>query len=328
MAFDDKLKMMNDLYKSGKDKLPGVPDGQYTCQLQAAYLDVSKSSGNLMVKREHLVIEGEHSGETIYDQIVLHSEQSAYWLNKWIVAMGFEGGLDNLDELPGILKEMSRRMPIYSAVVKLSGEFRNVRVKELISGSSNDKAEDGDEPKAQGDGMPEDGGGDFPESGPQLGDVINYINEGVQSKGKVINYDKASKAYHVADLDNPDSVWAVTVEAIVSADAEVDEREELTVKALDLCLSHDLGGVIGDSLEDLTKRLKGKEWVRDELLDDEIKDLEVLGIPVKDKPKAPPNPVKPAPKPVSPKPPEKPVNKPQGKPQGSKPVNKPTKGKK
>ena len=138
--FSERLSAAQKLWKEGKDTPPGIPEGQYLMQLQDAKLAES-STGKLMVKREHFVVEGERAGETVYDVLVIEGERGPYMLASWIRMLGFEPPED-LSTLEDLFAQIVAAAPCCLVRAKRSGDFTNLTILELVAAPEAGEAEE------------------------------------------------------------------------------------------------------------------------------------------------------------------------------------------
>lgn len=130
--FQDRLKEAQENWNKGRDvaQRGTIPPGIYKMQLASANITESQSSGKLMIKREHIVSEGEFRGEIVYDNMMIETERGPEFIARWITAMGFEVCSDIAD-LENTVAAIANAAPIYTARVTHSGDFTNVNVQKL-----------------------------------------------------------------------------------------------------------------------------------------------------------------------------------------------------
>jgi hypothetical protein len=143
--FAERLADMEDQWESGKDNAAGIEDGVYSFQLQGAELKES-SNGNMMVNWEHLIIDGEYEGNTVYDNSVMSNSRSFYFLAQRIRGLGYDAP-EHIEEIEELIEEIVADAPVYNASVKVNKEsgFCNLNNLELIDGAPEAKDEDEDE---------------------------------------------------------------------------------------------------------------------------------------------------------------------------------------
>lgn len=133
-----------DMWDVGRKSTGGkVPEGEYACQLQSAEMKESQN-GNMMIRRAHLILDGEFEGVVIRDNIVLSTEVGMSIAAEWIERMGFEVPED-LEEIEDVIAEIVEAAPEYTAQVKHSGDFVNVACYEAEASEAGDGAEEEDE---------------------------------------------------------------------------------------------------------------------------------------------------------------------------------------
>lgn len=102
-------KNWDDIKEEFGDQTGGLqnpPSGPYVVHKVKAELGVSQSSGNLMVKRNVTVKEGDHEGEKCFDNMQLETERGKEFLLKWLNLMSYK--VDSLKkDLPDTLKAIS-----------------------------------------------------------------------------------------------------------------------------------------------------------------------------------------------------------------------------
>jgi len=127
--FADRLAGMNDTYNEQKDSASGISDGVFRFQLQGCELKEA-ASGNMMVRWEHLCLDDEAEGVTVFDQNTMSAPRSYFFLAQRIRNLGFEAPEDICD-IESLLEEIQNAAPIYTAEVKNKDGFTNVRIQEL-----------------------------------------------------------------------------------------------------------------------------------------------------------------------------------------------------
>jgi len=130
----DRLGDFQSNWEVGKDAKPEdnrIPPGQYRMALQSVELTESMSSGKLLIRREHVVIDGEYLGHTVRDFISMESDFGPRMTAQFIQQMGFNVP-DRVDALPDVLAAITEAAPKYLARVKHSGDFINVYIGKLL----------------------------------------------------------------------------------------------------------------------------------------------------------------------------------------------------
>jgi len=272
--FADRLAGMQNAWATGKDTAPGVPEGLYTMQLLEAGIAASQSSGKLMIKRTHTVVGGEQDGETVYDNLMLETDMGMFFVARWVEQMGFEVP-DNIAELEEVVSAISEANPVYTAQVKKSGDFTNVRVRELLEATADVAKEEEEEP--------EENASDFAE-----GEVVTFDMDGTEVSGTIVGFDGDDA--HVEDSDG--EVWAVPMEDLQATTEEetAPEEDETLVALLAFAQAADIEVDDTATVEQLTEAIGAYSYPREELTDEEAALLENIGIsptePPEPKPKA------------------------------------------
>lgn len=344
--FKNRLAQMQEQWTSGKDKAGGVPDGVYNMQLQEAKFDVS-GSGRLMVKRQHLITDGEYAGEVVYDNIVVDTEFGPRQLAEWIAQMGYEVPADMADN-EDVVNAISMAAPHYQAGVKKGkdSDFRNVRIRQLLDAPAAEAApapahvkkaaaapakpaakvaapapvkKAAPAPKAA-----------EPEAGLAEGTRIAFKDEDQNDAEGTVKGAGENEGDIRVEGDNGTlydfAIGDLTVvegEAVAEAPVEEDNSEETRAGLLAICVAHGIEVTDEDDLAAVTEKVCGQEWNKGELTEDEAALLEGVGAvfaaPKKAAPapkapvKAPAKPAPKAPAKPAPKAPVKPTPKPKGK---------------
>lgn len=234
-SFTKELKKAQEAWDAGKDSPPGVPEGTYEMQLQDIQLITAKSSGNLMLKREHLVIGGEYEGEVVYDNMVLSTEQNMYYLARFIESMQYEVPED-LSEIDDVLQALREENPTYNATVVKSGDFTNVRIQDVIDAESGDDEEeegdDGDddgedEEDEEGDGEDEDEDGNDEDGDGDEENDLDLLVAFAEAHSVDEDIDEESKLEAVVESLN-EYDWAA--DELLPEEVELLERNEIDVK--------------------------------------------------------------------------------------------------
>lgn len=129
-----------------------IDAGDYIARVQSIKLTESKSSGKLMVRREHLIIEGSWKGTVVYDNMMLETPMGMTFLRKWFEQMGYTAPDDPAD-IEDVLEAIAEEAATVKVAVKHSGDFINVAVVEVIEadeekGSSSETKEKASKEKA------------------------------------------------------------------------------------------------------------------------------------------------------------------------------------
>ena len=111
-----------------------VDPGQYVARLQSAKIVESKTSGNLMIRREHVILEGQFQGMIVYDNMNLANAMGMSFVRRWIDQMGYEAPApDKPEELEDIIAAIVDEGPTVKVAIKHSGDFVNVSIIELLT---------------------------------------------------------------------------------------------------------------------------------------------------------------------------------------------------
>ena len=274
-----RLAEMKDAWSVGKDKAIGVPESIYKMQLQAAFIAES-SNGNLMIKREHLILEGEQEGEVVYDQIMLQTEHGPRWVAKWMGQMGFEAP-DDVSEVEETVKEIEEAAPIYMGKVVIKDDFSNVRIQEVLETES-ERPERLEKPESKSTTPPDDGGSEEL----AVGDTVSYEEEGDMVTGTIEAFDPDDEDY--AHVIGPDGkVWSYAKSDLTKVEPEEEEADEELTALLALAQATDIEVSDSDDKETVVKKLDEYTWDADQLTADEVTLLEAVNIKIQ-KPKRKP----------------------------------------
>jgi DNA-binding protein H-NS len=327
-GFENELASMNASWKTKKKEQPGLPEGIYTMRLVAASLQKSQSSGKLMIHREHLVIDGPMKGEPAHDYLHLETDNGPYWVSQWVEQMGFQSP-DDLNELPEVLDAITQSAPTYNAQVKISGDFRNIRIKEVLTtdgaGAADEVEKEAAAPAAKTKtGAKPTAKKATPAAAPAFsaGDAVQFSDD----QSNVMVGTVSEVAGDMAKVDVDGTEWEVPVAVLEPAEesATADPNQE----ALTNFLQAQGVEAAGTTMAELVAQANEYEWDEAQLTPDEVALLKELGIEYKPKATAP----KPAPKPATVKPAAtkttaKPTAKPATKPTAVKPKAIPAKSK-
>ena len=285
--FKKILGAMQDVYDGGKEAAPGVPEGQYTLQLIKCALAVSQTSGNPMIKRTHLVVEGDYEGSQIYDNLVMANESNMWFVARFIELMGYQVP-DDITEIEDIVSKLNDANPVYTARVKKSGDFTNVNVIQLL-----EEEGDGDETPAPSqesdtpDPVEDDGDGDELDEG----SYVKFEGDGDEVLGEVI----ALEDTEVVIKDTNGDEWTVDQEdvtvvteseyndAVAGTGDEDDAERKLLVDFAD---AFGVEGITAEmSKDEIATALNEYTWKEDKLTPDEVDLLKRNDVDVKPKPK-------------------------------------------
>jgi len=128
-----------------------IDPGEYIARLQSAKLVESKSSGKLMVRREHVLMDGEFKGMVIFDNMILETPMGLTFIRRWFDQMGYEAPEDP-EEIENVVSAVSKDAANVKIQVKHSGDFVNVAVIEVLD-------EEKEEPASKASGKTATSGG-------------------------------------------------------------------------------------------------------------------------------------------------------------------------
>jgi hypothetical protein len=149
--FKDRLSGMQSQYADSKNQYDSmfggvkIPPAQYEARVQSVKIVESNSSGKLMIRREHVITEGEYAGMIAYDNMQLETPMGFTFVRRWVERMGY-----NCPEDPAEIEELCEAIAEDAALVKIqikhSGDFVNVSVIEALE---TETATEPEEPKAK-----------------------------------------------------------------------------------------------------------------------------------------------------------------------------------
>lgn len=271
--FARRLASMQSAWGSRKEQPKKVPAGRYLMKLQAAVVAEAKSSGRLMIKREHLILEGQCQGEVVYDYMQLETERGPYFVSKWIDQMGFVSP-DKPEDLPKVVEEIVKAGPVYQATLKENGEFRNITIDKLIEHTaSEESAEPAEEVAEETTDAVENEAPFDTEQTLAVGTEISFQdNEGNTITGAISSLDGENVVVTVDDTEYSVPATEVTVAESGDTATNSTEKEEAddTIPLVELAQAH--GVTVDDSLslDDLVAELQGYTWKKDELTKEEL----------------------------------------------------------
>ena len=108
-----------------------IDAGDYIARVQSCKIAESKSSGKLMVRREHLIIEGSYKGSVVFDVMMLETPMGLTFLRRWFEQMGYNSPSDPA-EIEDIVAAIAEEAATVKIAIKHSGEFTNVSVIEVL----------------------------------------------------------------------------------------------------------------------------------------------------------------------------------------------------
>lgn len=119
-----------------------IPEDVYVMKLQEAALDET-NAGKLRIKREHVIIEGEHKGVVIRDGMNLETDMGPVFARRWLAMLEVEIP-DDPEELEELLSEVKDAAPVVKGRVRHSGDFTNVDIISVV-GDDDGVGESGEE---------------------------------------------------------------------------------------------------------------------------------------------------------------------------------------
>jgi len=309
----NKLKDMKKRWNEGKDKVPGVPQGEYIFRLQKAEVAESQTSGNLMVKREHLVVAGEYAGEVVRDNQQLETDNGPFFVAKWVESMGYEPPED-IEDLPAILEEMTSDAPLCKGRVSHSGDFTNVRIEGAVDESDvdeeleeeygeeeeepeddeeeeesddeeeeSDDEEEDDEEEEESDDEEEESDDEEEEVEVNVGDIITWEYKGKEKSGTVVADIDEKGSFMVKGHTNnrktrvnPEDITDVQQGEEESEESEEDQEKKQQL--VEFCHAVDFDIDEDQTLADMVEELKGYEIDRSGLTEDEDALLVEFGV--------------------------------------------------
>jgi hypothetical protein len=228
--------------KSKKEKenrfgAENLEDGTYLAQLRTCKIKESSTSGKLMIAREHVLLEGEHEGMVIFDNMQLEHEVGMIFIRRWLEMLGHEEP-ENPDDLPEILEEIQEASPRVTIRTKKNEGFPpNVNVIGVDDGDGEEVEEETEE------------------------------EEEKEEEGEVEEEEEGKEDEEEAKKEEEEE------EGEVEEEEEGEEDDEKT-EALIFATSQGVDGVDEEwSLQKILKKLDTFTYKQSELDDDEIKFL-------------------------------------------------------
>jgi len=233
-----------------------VPEGVYIAQVQKCALKESKSSGNLMIARQHLILEGEYKGTMLFDNMQLETEYGPVFARKWIETVGYETPED-IEELPELLEAIASEGPVCKVAVKHSGDFVNVNVSEMLDSGILDElgistTVDPDEEDSTSD-EGDDGDDDDDDGSAEQEEDVEVVEE-----------------------EKPKAKAKAKAKAKPKAKSKKESLSEKDLK--EFCVSQDIDFEDSDDFDTLKELISEFTYNRSELDAKEVKLLEALGL--------------------------------------------------
>lgn len=296
MDLNEKLKQMEGMYAEGKDQPVGAPDGVYSLQLQDCKLTESQTSGNPMVVREHLILEGEYQGEVIRDYIVLKEKRDMRRLADFFRKMGQEPP-DSMDGVKELIDLLASTNPIYTAKLRLREEFYNVDIQELVEASPSTEAPAA-EPSKPAKSPSKQSAAPAPF---KVGDLVLFESEGTEYEAKVSEMRETDAAV----VDNTGETWVVDLVDLKPAPAAppakspkkaskqtASEPDPKLVALKTFAASYSIEVNDAMDVRAVVAALGEYEWQESELLPEEAALLKDCGVPTIAPVKSPKSPKK------------------------------------
>lgn len=213
-----------------------IPEGVYEARLQSARITESKSSGKLMIRREHLITEGEYKGMVAWDNMMLETPNGLVYVRRWIEMMGYEcPSANEFENLEDIIEAIVNESPDVKVRLTRDGDFTNIAIVELLGTNEEEESEEGEEEYEEEETEEEDSDEEADEE---------EADEEEEEDGEEEEEDE---------------------------EAEADE-DELNSRLKQFCSAQDIEFEDEDDNDVLTERIDGFDYPEDTLTDEE-KDL-------------------------------------------------------
>jgi hypothetical protein len=246
--------------KSKKEKenrfgAENLEDGTYLAQLRTCKIKESSTSGKLMIAREHVLLEGEHEGMVIFDNMQLEHEVGMIFIRRWLEMLGHEEP-ENPEDLPEILEEIQEASPRVTIRTKKNEGFPpNVNVIGVDDGDGEEVEEETEEEEEK---------------------VTSKKNSKI--KGKVEEEEEEEdgevEEEEEGEEDDEEAKKEDEAEEGEVEEAEDGEEDDEKTEALIFATSQGVDGVDEEwSLQKILKKLDTFTYKQSELDDDEIKFL-------------------------------------------------------
>lgn len=134
-----KLSGMKTAWKASEDTYKetfgaaDIPEDTYVAQLQEAMLDEDKKQ-NVVIRREHIITEGEHKGVVVRDRMNLSNDMGLVFVRRWLQMLGVDIPEDSA-ELETLVSEIKKAAPVCKVRIRHSGDFTNVDVISVEDGA-------------------------------------------------------------------------------------------------------------------------------------------------------------------------------------------------
>lgn len=284
--FAKKLKRMQENWETTKEKGYGdLPDGTFTFQVQDAKLTESEA-GNLMIRVENLVIDGEQEGEVLNQFYSIETDFGLKQGMMWIEKMG-RTVPEDAEEVEEIVAEIASAAPIFTARVRTNKSgFTNMVVQRLVEGET-EGAPEPEKPKKGG----KKGGKKEKDADPKVkfveDDRVTVEIENETYAGKVTGYNKKGEVE--VEFDDGDT-GAYDEEDVIPEKKKKGGKKGGTKKGgkkkkdeVDLdelkTLAQAMGVEVGDEddLDAVKTAINEYSWKKDQFEKEEIVMLTAIG---------------------------------------------------
>ena len=231
-----KLKSMQSGWKQSSsqyDSMFGasdIPEDVYVLKLQECKLGES-DGGGIYVRREHVVLEGDHKGVVIGDVLMLSTETGPVYVRRWLKMLEIEIP-ENLEDLEELLAELKDAAPVVKARVTQSSsndgrQFTNVRILSVLGDDGEELEEEG----AEGDD-------DLDLAGMTLKELRAFVKENELEIEKYLKLGEEDLRAAITELISEDTEGEegeeAEPEAEPEAEGEADEIDFDSMEAADL----------------------------------------------------------------------------------------------
>ena len=274
--YKERLSAMKGAWESSQgayDQIFGgmkVPAGLYQARLQSAKLTESKTSGKLMIRREHLITEGQYKGMIAWDNMMLETPNGLVYVRRWIELMGYEcpSVNDFEEQLEATIEAIVDEAPDVKIQVIHDGDFVNVSVAELLGSNTAPAAKTSTETDSF--------------QGVAQSTLLSFATAyGVEMTGKenaaslvsiLSQYEWKKESLKPEEVD---MLTAVGVE-VIGVEAP-EEDTELKNRLTSFCTAQDIKYEEDDDVDMLKERMNGFTYPEDTLTDDEKELLREIG---------------------------------------------------
>jgi len=272
------LKNSGDDYENTPDEEDTPSGPSFMLQLQSAECAVS-SKGGFIIKRAHLIIDGEYEGVTVRDN--LHPLNGGFCTRRfkdWVRVMGYEPPESKMD-IEETVATIAGDDPVYMASLTKSGGFTNVVCSKLLEMEDRPRAPSTAERPRAARKTSEPATAAEPEPEIAKGDTVSFTDdEGSEVTGTVTKVGNG-----VADVDTPDADYRdVPVGSLSAQPPEPEPQQDDELVDL-IALAQASGIDVSDDTErdDLVQIVNNHKWNKAELTDEEVALLEGVGVKFK-----------------------------------------------